>query len=78
MSSMSDDTQRIKRVLVTNMKKYRVKLHLTQETASEKADITVKYWQRLEMISQKDLPSLQMLSRIARGLEIPIWKLLQS
>lgn len=78
MSSMSDDTQRIKRVLVTNMKKYRVKLHLTQEAASEKADITVKYWQRLEMISQKDLPSLQMLSRIARGLEIPIWKLLQS
>ncbi|EKD50873.1 MAG: hypothetical protein ACD_62C00404G0003 [uncultured bacterium] len=68
---------RIKSVLVKNMKKYRGKLLLTQEAAAEKANMTVKYWQRLEMISQSDLPSLQMISKIAKALEVPIWKLLQ-
>ncbi|MDO8527227.1 MAG: helix-turn-helix transcriptional regulator [Deltaproteobacteria bacterium] len=77
MSPMVGDTLRIKRVLVENMKKYRAKLGLTQEQAAEKADMTLKYWQRLEMVSQSDLPSLQMVSKIAKALEIPIWKLLQ-
>lgn len=74
---MEDDTLRTKRILVRNIKRYRTKLGLTQEEASEKADITVKYWQRLEMISQKDLPSLQMLGKMAKALGIPIWKLLR-
>lgn len=74
---MVDVALGIKTILVKNMKKYRGKLGLTQEAAAEKANITVKYWQRLEMVSQIDLPSLQMLAKIASALEIPIWKLLQ-
>lgn len=74
---MVGDILKIKQVLVENMKKYRGKLGLTQEQAAEKADMTLKYWQRLEMVSQSDLPSLQMASKIAKALEIPVWKLLQ-
>lgn len=68
----------IKRILVRNMKRYRERLGLTQEEAAEKADITSKYWQRLEMLSQIDLPSLLTLSKIAKVLRVPAWKLLQS
>lgn len=72
-----DNTFKIKRLLVGNIKRYRSKLNLTQEEASEKAGITMKYWQRLEMISQKDLPSLQMLEKIAKALGVTMGKLLQ-
>ena len=74
---MLDSALEIKSTLVRNMKKYRAKLRLTQEAAAEKGDMTLKYWQRLEMISQRDLPSLKMISKIAKALEVPIWKLLQ-
>tara|TARA_B100000745_G_scaffold146678_1_gene96004 strand:+ start:152 stop:388 length:237 start_codon:yes stop_codon:yes gene_type:complete len=60
----------IKKTLAGNIKKYREKLNLTQDQAAEKADITVKYWQRLEMTSQQDLPSLPMLFKIAKSLEV--------
>ena len=60
------------------MKKYRVKLGLTQDQAAEKAGITGKYWQRLEMSSQIDLPSLNVLFKIAEALKINAAKLLDS
>ena len=66
----------IKRILVGNIKKYRRKRGLTQEQAAEKAGITSKYWQRLEMISQIDLPSLNVLFKVAKALEISPAKLL--
>ena len=68
----------IKRILVRNIKRCRSKLGLTQEEAAEKADITAKYWQRLEMLSQIDLPSLPTLFKVAKVLTVPAWKLLQS
>ncbi|MBI1979753.1 MAG: helix-turn-helix transcriptional regulator [Candidatus Omnitrophica bacterium] len=67
---MKDNKTKIKQVLVQNIKKYRAGLKLTQEQAAEKADITLKYWQRLEMTSQTDLPSLPTLSKIAKALEV--------
>ena len=67
----------IKSLLVKNIKKYRERLKLTQEQAAEKADITTKYWQRLEMTSQIDLPSLPLLFRIAQTLEVKPSKLLE-
>ena len=67
----------IKGLLVKNIKKYRERLKLTQEQAAEKADITTKYWQRLEMTSQIDLPSLPLLFKIAQTLEIKPSKLLE-
>ena len=67
----------IKKVLARNMKKYRTGLKLTQEQAAEKTDITMKYWQRLEMESQVDLPSLPTLYKIASSLKISASKLLE-
>ena len=66
----------IKEILVENLKKYRKKQGLTQEEAAEKAGITGKYWQRLEMTSQIDLPSLSVLFKVAQALEISPSKLL--
>ncbi len=67
----------IKAVLTRNMKRDRAKLKLTQEQAAERADIGVNYWQRMEMVSQADLPSLPMLFKIAQGLNIKAEKLLK-
>jgi len=75
---MRNERAAIKNILAGNIKKYRARLKLTQERASEKADLPLKYWQRLEMLSQEDLPSLQMLFKIARGLGINPSKLLDS
>ena len=71
------EQREIKSILVKNIKKYREKLEFTQEQAAEKADITTKYWQRLEMISQIDLPSLPLLFKIAQTLEVNPSKLLE-
>ena len=74
---MKKDPSKLKLVLAKNMKKYRKEAKLTQEKAAEKADMTVKYWQRLEMVSQIDLPSLPMLEKIAKSLGIKSSKLLE-
>jgi transcriptional regulator with XRE-family HTH domain len=66
-----------KGILAKNLRKYRTRLKLTQEQASEKADITMKYWQRLEMESQIDLPSLPVLFKIAKSLKIQPYQLLK-
>lgn len=73
---MTNAQKKIKRILVKNVKDYRGKLGLTQEQAAEKAGITYKYWQRLEMTSQADLPSLQVLFKIAKALKTTPSKLL--
>jgi len=70
--------QEIKSILVKNMKKYREKQGLTQDDASEKAGITSKYWQRLEMKSQTDLPSLKTLFKVAEALKVSPSKMLDS
>ena len=58
----------IKTILSRNIKKHRAKLGLTQEQAAEKADVTLNYWQRLEMISQIVMPSIPTLFKIAEVL----------
>lgn len=73
-----NDRKKLKSVLVGNIKKYRLKLGLTQEEAAERADITGKYWQRLEMTSQIDLPSLPVLLKIAKALQTIPSKLLEN
>ncbi len=67
----------IKGILVRNLKKFRKKQGWTQEEAAEAAGITGKYWQRLEMSSQIDLPSLKVIFKIAAALEVPPSKLLE-
>jgi transcriptional regulator with XRE-family HTH domain len=67
----------IKQILVKNIKKHRAKRKLTQEQAAEAAGITSKYWQRLEMTSQIDLPSLKVIFKVADALKIKPSKLLE-
>ena len=66
----------IKKALSLNLKKHRSKLRLTQEEAAEKADISLNYWQRLEMTSQVNLPTLPTLGKIAKVLNCKLTDLL--
>ena len=68
---------KIKNIVATNIRKYRKKRHMTQEQAAERAEITVAYWQRLELISQTDLPSLTTVFKIAKALNIHPYQLLK-
>lgn len=74
---MVSEGRKIKEILVKNIKKYRSKKKLSQEQAAELAGITTKYWQRLEMASQSDLPSLRVIFKIAQALGISPSKLLE-
>jgi transcriptional regulator with XRE-family HTH domain len=65
---MEHNEKAIKTILSRNLKKYRATLGLTQEQASEKADLSLNYWQRLEMISQRVMPSIPTLFKIAKVL----------
>jgi transcriptional regulator with XRE-family HTH domain len=71
------DSSSAKHIIATNIKKYRGKLRLTQDRASEKAGLTVAYWQRLELLSQSDLPSIPALFKIAKALDINPYQLLK-
>jgi transcriptional regulator with XRE-family HTH domain len=73
---MMKNDKKIKEILVQNIKKYRSKKKLTQESAAELAGFTSKYWQRLEMVSQSDLPSLKILFKLAKALDVTPDKLL--
>ena len=66
----------IKKILSSNLKKYRAKLNLTQEEAAEKAEISLNYWQRLEMTSQVNLPTLPTLGKITKVLNCKLTDLL--
>lgn len=71
------DAKRVKSILVRNLKYFREIRGVTQEEAAERTGITYKYWQRLEMRSQKDLPSLTTLSRMSRALKVKLHQLLE-
>jgi len=58
----------IKEVLARNLKINRLKLDLTQEKLSEKADISTHYLAMLELANK--FPSADMLERLAKALEI--------
>ncbi len=68
---------KIKSTIATNIRKYRKKRHMTQEQASERAEITTAYWQRLELVSQTDLPSVPAICKIAKALNIHPYQLLK-
>ena len=68
---------KIKSIVGANIRKYRKKLHITQEQAAERAEITAPYWQRLELVSQTDLPSLPTIFKIAKALNIKPYQLLK-
>lgn len=64
-------------MIATNIRKYRKKRRMTQEQAAERAEITSAYWQRLELVSQSDLPSVHTIFKIAKALNIHPYQLLK-
>jgi len=71
------DIMKIKSLIATNIRKYRKKRRMTQEQAAERAEITAAYWQRLELVSQSDLPSVHTIFKIAKALNIHPYQLLK-
>ncbi|MDR0301504.1 MAG: helix-turn-helix transcriptional regulator [Treponema sp.] len=65
---MAEEIKGIKEVLALNLKKNRLKLGLTQEKLSEKANISTHYFAMIELA--KKFPSAGMLERLASALEI--------
>ncbi|MDR1903017.1 MAG: helix-turn-helix domain-containing protein [Treponema sp.] len=61
-------TKGIKEVLARNLKINRLKLGLTQEKLSEKADISTHYLAMVELA--RKFPSAGMLERLASALEV--------
>ncbi len=58
----------VKQIVARNIRKYRAKANLTQEKVAELADLSLNFYQRLELASQKDTPSLATLFKIAKVL----------
>jgi transcriptional regulator with XRE-family HTH domain len=54
----------------------RIKHNLTQEALAERAGISTKYLQSLEG-KQPKVASILTLEKLAKGFDIPIWKLLK-
>ena len=65
---LAEQIRGIKEVLALNLKKNRLKLGLTQEKLSEKAQISSHYFAMIELA--KKFPSASMLERLATALEI--------
>ena len=65
---LAEQKKGIKEVLALNLKKNRLRLGLTQEKLSEKANISSHYFAMIELA--KKFPSAGMLERIATALEI--------
>ena len=65
---LAKQTKGIREVLALNLKENRLKLGLTQEKLSEKANISTHYLAMIELA--KKFPSAGMLERLANALEI--------
>jgi transcriptional regulator with XRE-family HTH domain len=66
--NLAEQIKGIKEVLALNLKKNRLRLGLTQEKLSEKANISSHYFAMVELA--KKFPYAGMLERIAAALEI--------
>jgi len=64
------------RKLAQRIKQLRVRSGLTQEEFAEKVGIKYKYYQEYEGKNPRDI-RFSTLEKIAKGLKLPLWKLLQ-
>mgnify|MGYP001617430115 CR=1 FL=1 len=76
MTFVDQDYRKLKNIIATNMRRYRLRLGLTQEEAAEQAGVTDKFWQRIELKSQVDVPSISTLVKIATVLKVKPHQLL--
>jgi len=58
------------------LRSLRERRHLTQEKLAGLSGISLKYIQSLEGKTPKN-PSLEILQKLAKGFEVPLWKLLR-
>ncbi len=63
-----------RRKLARRIKEIRKKRRLTQEEAAEKTGIKYKYYQEIEGSKPRDM-KLSTLEKIAKGLQVSLWKL---
>jgi transcriptional regulator with XRE-family HTH domain len=68
-AKLTEAVRGIKEVLARNLKINRLKMGLTQEKLSEKAEISTHYLAMVELA--KKFPSAGMLERLAAALEVP-------
>ena len=71
---MSTSTIALK--VAQKLRKLRIKHGLTQEQIAERADLPIRYYQKLESKSPYAV-RITTLEKLAKGLKIPVWKLLQ-
>ena len=69
-------TPKIRLELARQLRKFRKKLDLTQEEAAERSGLDARYYQRLES-RRPNAVKIDTLDRLAKGLKVPVWKLLQ-
>jgi transcriptional regulator with XRE-family HTH domain len=72
-AKLAEQIRGIKEVLARNLKINRLKMGLTQEKLSEKADISTHYLAMVELA--KKFPSAGMLERLAAALEVEPYEL---
>lgn len=58
-----------------NIRFYRKKLHYTQETLAEKADISISYIKQIESRKEYKNISLSMMQRLAKTLNVSVQQL---
>ena len=69
-------TPKIRLALARRLRQLRLKKGYTQEQAAERADLDIRYYQRLES-KNPNAVKIDTLERLAKGLGVPVWKLVQ-
>lgn len=69
-------TPKIRLELAKQLRKLRKKNGFSQEEAAERSGLDTRYYQRLES-RQPNAVKIDTLDRLAKGLKVPVWKLLQ-
>lgn len=64
-------------ILQKNLRNLRLRMNLTQEKAAEKIGISYRHFQAIESEKREGL-QLATVERVARGLKVEIWQLLQA
>ncbi|MDP3073817.1 MAG: helix-turn-helix transcriptional regulator [Opitutaceae bacterium] len=64
-------------ILQQNLRNLRLRMGLTQEKAAEKIGVAYRHFQAIEVEKREGL-QLATVERIAKGLKVEIWQLLQA
>ena len=62
--------------LAKRLRQLRIKAGLTQEEAAERVGLDIRNYQRLESLKPRAV-RIDTLDRLAKGFDVPLWKLLK-